>query len=61
MKSFWARELSIDPEKIICQEKGGVAAPNRHKNGTFKIVVHDTQAKARLNGFIDYLMQQWEL
>jgi len=59
MTSFWASELGIQKKSIRSYEKGGNVSPNRHRNGTFKICIHDTIAKSRLYAYMDFLRESW--
>jgi hypothetical protein len=61
--SFWAAELRLEPQEIRLQRKSntnGLAARTwRSKHGVLTVSVGDTQLRARLQGWIDRLQEQW--
>ena len=61
--AFWGRELHIDPGSILLQRKSntsGLAARTwRSKHGVLTVAVGDTVLRARLQGWIDRLRDQW--
>jgi hypothetical protein len=63
LRTFWASCLQLDPHEIRLQRKSntkGLAARTwRSKHGVLTVSVGDTRLRARLQGWIDRLQQQW--
>jgi hypothetical protein len=60
---FWARRLSVSPDEIRLQRKsnsGQLAGRTwRSRYGVLTVTAEDTQLRARLQGWIDCLQEQW--
>lgn len=60
---YWSKELGIEPTKIFVYQKANQSFLKtrnwRSAYGTAKIRVWDTLLRARLQGWLDYLLAQW--
>ena len=63
LRAFWAAQVMTDPEAIRFQRKsnsGQLAGRQwRCRYGVVAVGVHDTYLRARLQGWIDCLQEEW--
>jgi hypothetical protein len=63
LRRYWGARLSIDAESIDLQRKSNSNGLNartwRSEHGVLTVRVGDTQLRARLQGWIDRLQEQW--
>jgi hypothetical protein len=61
--AFWGRELAVEPDSIRRQRKANssqlASRKWRCKYGVVSVGVNDTAFRARLQGWIDSLKNQW--
>jgi hypothetical protein len=60
---FWTAYLDVDPSQIVYQRKSNSGRLNgrkwRSKWGVISVRAHDTQLRARLQGWIDRVQDGW--
>jgi hypothetical protein len=63
LKQYWANVIGIKPEQIAVQRKSNsgklVGRQFRSVHGVFEVSVGDTQFRAKLQAWMDFLKQQW--
>jgi hypothetical protein len=63
LTEFWGRQVGVPPERIRLQRKsnsGQLAGRTwRSRYGVLTVTAEDTQLRARLQGWIDCLQDQW--
>jgi hypothetical protein len=63
LRKFWAKELGIDPADIRLQRKSNSGQLNgrkwRSRYGVMTVGACDTLLRARLQGWIDCVQEQW--
>ena len=63
LRAFWGGALGIDPAVVRFQRKSNSAQLAhrrwRSRYGVLTVGVNDTQLRARLQGWIDLLQDQW--
>jgi hypothetical protein len=63
LKEFWGRQLGVAPDEIRLQRKSNSGQLGgrhwRSKHGVLTVYAGDTALRARLQGWIDCLQEQW--
>jgi hypothetical protein len=63
LRAFWGETLSVEPERIAVQRKSNSGQLSgrswRSKYGVLTARTSDTQLRARLQGWMDRLQEQW--
>jgi hypothetical protein len=63
LREFWAETLDIDPTAVALQRKSNSGKLNgrswRSRHGVLTVRTSDTQLRARLQGWMDRLQEQW--
>jgi AcrR family transcriptional regulator len=63
LRKFWGRRLEVDPASISIQRKSNSGQLRgrtwRSKHGVLTVRASDTQLRARIQGWMDRLQEQW--